>query len=255
MMNIYAADDHILAITDTIEADLHSHLFIQVSVSLDSDFRMDIDGDSFSCRGIIIDSNIKHCFGGNRSKQMFLLIDNTSKLAKQLRNTILGDKEYCVLSDETVDKISALITHNFQFLINSSDYWDVLIQLLKVFGIEYKNLDIMDERISQVIDLLKACNSSEHSIKMFAKEVCLSESRLSHLFKENTGVSLSSYIVLHKLQKAMIYIFDKMSITDAALLAGFDSPSHFAAVSKRLLGMPAKELSKDSVFLKVSRYK
>ncbi|NQX46577.1 helix-turn-helix transcriptional regulator [Paenibacillus tritici] len=54
----------------------------------------------------------------------------------------------------------------------------------------------------------------------------LSNSRLSHLFKENTGISLSGYMVLHKLQKATYLIFEGLSITDAAMAAGFDSPSH-----------------------------
>ncbi|WP_216857302.1 helix-turn-helix domain-containing protein [Paenibacillus tritici] len=49
---------------------------------------------------------------------------------------------------------------------------------------------------------------------------------MSHLFKENTGISLSGYMVLHKLQKATYLIFEGLSITDAAMAAGFDSPSH-----------------------------
>lgn len=75
---------------------------------------------------------------------------------------------------------------------------------------------------------------------------------MSHLFKENTGISLSGYMVLHKLQKATYFIFGGLTITDAAMAAGFDSPSHFAATSKQLLGMTAKDIRKDSVFLKVS---
>lgn len=32
MMNLYGADDHLLAITDTIDADFHAHSYIQVSI-------------------------------------------------------------------------------------------------------------------------------------------------------------------------------------------------------------------------------
>jgi len=47
-----------------------------------------------------------------------------------------------------------------------------------------------------------------------------------------------------------IAVNTKRNITDAALNAGFDSPSHFAATSKKLTGMSATNISKDSVFLK-----
>ncbi|MDZ7548901.1 helix-turn-helix transcriptional regulator, partial [Clostridium perfringens] len=82
-----------------------------------------------------------------------------------------------------------------------------------------------------------------------------SESRISHLFKKQIGIPLKSYIVLCNLKKAYIYLLDNGSITDAAMKAGFDSPSHFAYTSKKLTGMSAKNIRKDSVFLKVPHLK
>ena len=38
---------------------------------------------------------------------------------------------------------------------------------------------------------------------------------------------------------------------EAALNAGFDSPSHFASTVKRMMGLPARSTVKDSEFLKV----
>ncbi|SNS30993.1 hypothetical protein SAMN05446037_1007146 [Anaerovirgula multivorans] len=45
MMNLYGADDHLLALTNTIDADFHQHLFIQVSISLESPFEIQVDKD------------------------------------------------------------------------------------------------------------------------------------------------------------------------------------------------------------------
>lgn len=74
---------------------------------------------------------------------------------------------------------------------------------------------------------------------------------LSHLFREQTGVSLKSYILLHQMEKAFIELLNGATITQAAMEAGFDSPSHFAATVKRMMGMPARLSLKDSRFLKV----
>ena len=109
----------------------------------------------------------------------------------------------------------------------------------------------LDERITELLSLLKKCDCYDHTIAAFAKQVSLSPSRLSHLFREQVGVPLKSYIVLHQTEKAFTALLGGASITDAAMLAGFDSPSHFAATVKKLMGQPASKATKDSEFLKV----
>ena len=99
--------------------------------------------------------------------------------------------------------------------------------------------------------ILEDCDCHEHAIEKYADTLCLSSSRLSHLFSEKTGISLKSYLTLHQLQRAFRAILQGSSITDAAMNAGFDSPSHFASTAKRLMGLPARATVKDSEFLKV----
>ena len=91
----------------------------------------------------------------------------------------------------------------------------------------------------------------DHSVEKYAEELCVSTSRFSHLFSEQVGVSLKSYLTLHQLEKAYQEILGGSSITEAAMNAGFDSPSHFAATVKRLMGLPTRKALKDSRFLKV----
>lgn len=252
-MNLYGAHNHVLVITDMIDADYHKHSFIQISISLESFFEIEIGGKRFDCKGIAINSNVSHCFDSHHNKMLFLLIDNTSRLASLFKK-LIGDRQIYIFPNEMLDKITEFIKDSYENIIDNASYAKVLTQLLQLFDVEYIDSEPVDQRIIEVIDLLKDWDGSEHSIDMLAKKVSLSKSRLSHLFKENTGIALSGYIVLHKLQKAIYSIFSGISVTNAALTAGFDSPSHFAATSKRLLGMSAKEINKDSVFLKVSPY-
>lgn len=253
MMHIYAADDHIMFITDTINADFHRHSFMQLSISLQSAFIIKTSEKQFPCRGIVIDSNTDHYFDGNQNLLLFLLIDHTSGIAKQLRQTLLRNENSYILPDEIIEKIALLINRDMHS-INDTNYFELLSKILTTLGLQDFESNTTDGRISKIIEQLRSCTQSDHSIKQLAESVFLSPSRLSHLFKQYTGVSLNTYIVHHKLQKALFHIFNGTAITDAAMLAGFDSPSHLAATSKRLLGMSAKEIRKDSVFLKVSRY-
>jgi len=253
MMSLYGADDHLLAITDSIDADFHAHAFIQVCISLRAPFDIEIEGSGFPSKGIVVDSNINHSVNGHHNPLLFLLIDCTSAMAVPFRD-LMGDQPFCEISPERIDKITAFLENLTDSLVAKEEYPQFLTQIFRLLSIDYIEPKCTDPRIHKVIELLRNCDDPEHSVEMLAKEVSLSASRLSHLFKESTGMSLSGYLVLHKLQKAIYLIFMGTSVTDAALTAGFDSPSHFAATIKRLLGMSATDISKDSVFLKVSRY-
>ena len=61
---------------------------------------------------------------------------------------------------------------------------------------------------------------------------------------------LKSYIQFRQMQTAFLALLNGKNITEAAMLAGFDSPSHFATVTKKMMGMPASISVKNSVFLK-----
>jgi len=250
-MHVYGADHHLLIISDTIDADVHQHSFVQVTLSLQTEFEIEIEGDAVRSAGIAIDSYVGHSLNGNGQPLLLLLMDSTSNLARSFKQ-MFNDKRYYQFPQERLASAAWFVQHQYLNVKDSDSYNHFLVQLLELLGIEYVQPKEIDSRIVQFIDHLKNCNANEHSVDEYANQVHLSSSRLSHLFKQNTGISLSGYIVLHKLQKAIYLIFNGQSITEAALAAGFDSPSHMAATSKRLLGMAAKDIRKDSSFLKVS---
>ena len=114
-----------------------------------------------------------------------------------------------------------------------------------------KKIKIYDDRIREVLNYIENCDCHVHAISFFSDMVSLSPSRLSHLFREQVGMPLKSYIQFHQMQKAFFELLNGKNITEAAMLANFDTPSHLAAVTKRMMGMSASISLKNSVFLKV----
>lgn len=250
-MIFYGAEHHILVLSDTIDADVHKHSFIQVTIALEAPFDMDIEGQHVCSSGVIINSNVTHRLHGMGQPLLLLLIDSTSTLAASFKH-YMDSQPYALFATDIIDTVVPFIQSESLHIKDTDGYVSFLEQLLQHFHMNHKQPAITDPRIKELIQLIKACTDSDHSIGHFAGQIGLSNSRLSHLFKENTGISLSGYILLHKLQKASYLILQGLSITDAAMTAGFDSPSHLAATSKKLLGMTAKDIRKDSVFLQVS---
>ena len=75
-----------------------------------------------------------------------------------------------------------------------------------------------------------------HSIEYAATAVGLSESRLSHHFKQETGVTPSLFRRWSALRRAANYLAAGMTITDAALEAGFSDAAHLNRTFNEMLG-------------------
>ena len=251
MMRLYGAEHHLMVVSDSIDAEEHRHSFLQLTLSLTGEFDIDIEGQSLRCSGILIHSNVVHRLKAAGHPLLLLLMDSTSEMAARFKRSMEG-QPYHVFPQGMMQSIREFVENEYAGVKDSDSYLSFLGQILMLLGMEQVNTAIVDPRINHFIQQIKDCTDSEHAVSQYARQIGLSNSRLSHLFKENTGISLSGYLVLHKLQKAAYLIFQGLSITDAAMAAGFDSPSHLAATSKQLLGMTAKDIRKDSVFLKVS---
>ena len=240
----------ISAFSDRINADDHKHWMLQLFYAFDDDLLINITDHEIRCKCIVINSDVVHSFTTQNKPHFTMLIDLASPLALNLQNKYLQYKKYYVFDNDIF--IDTQLDSFPQQPISILRYEHFLSVLFHVMGININMFTVYDERIFEVIRQLEVCDCTEHSIKEIAKNVALSPSRLSHLFKEQTGMPLKSYILLHMVQRSYLSLLQTGNVTRAALEAGFDSPSHFAAASKRLTGMSATDISKDSVFLKAS---
>ncbi len=259
LMRIYAADDHIMVLTDAVDASFHRHLYVQLSISLDKEFYVEVDGTRFLCNGIVLDSQLEHGMDSNSGRQLFLLADRASDLAASLRAAFLEreGERYALLLGETGRRIGQLLDREPELWEQAGNYPQLLSRVLELLGIVDRttvNRRISDERVRQTVKALRTGRLSGLTMADLARRTFLSPSRLSHLFKAETGMPLGSYMALHKLESAMQHLLEHGNATEAAMEAGFDSPSHFAAASKKILGMSATSIRRDSVFLKVSLF-
>ena len=101
----------------------------------------------------------------------------------------------------------------------------------------------MDERILQSIIFIEE-NEFEYKnvITELTSKVHLSNSRLSHLFKEHIGISIKKYLVWNRLKGAMnLYISENTNLTDVSLQSGFFDQAHLTNSFKKFLGVsPSK---------------
>jgi transcriptional regulator GlxA family with amidase domain len=96
----------------------------------------------------------------------------------------------------------------------------------------------MNLKVSKVIALMSGDAHRAHTLAELAAYVNLSTSRLRHLFKEETGVTLSEYVKLLRLRRAAELLATTfLSVKEVMTETGLKSQSHFVRVFKRAYGL------------------
>lgn len=229
--------DHIMLLTEQEPQEMHRHLATQLVIALDAKMDFVIGGEQVVCNGVYIDGNVEHVCEG-RGRFITLLFFKTSDYACTAERRLLKGRAYEVLEYGIVEKVKAA------FLEAEGDPEIIDKNVLELCKITKEEKRVYDERIAQAIKMVEAQETvTADMLDRMSRLTCLSKSRFSHLFKEETGMSLASYLAFEKLRKTCKYMMSGKNITDSCLMAGFDSPSHCAASCSKMFGISLKKIA------------
>lgn len=244
---VFEGEDHISFITDKVKASEHAHNYIQMTIGLNQAFDLKIENVKEALYGVIIDSNVPHDLNGNGFWQFYMLINPESCFGLEVKRRYLIESSTYKLDFDLIESILHLLSN----IKCCNSYLTYIKQAMCTLGITYKNRSTLDNRCEDVINIIKQIPLNQLTIPSLAQHVFLSESRLSHLFKEEVGISISSYLVHEKMRKAFRLVFEGETLTDAAIAAGFSSSSHFSRCVREKLGMSPSMITKDSRYMQV----
>lgn len=249
---LFHSDDHIAFVTDKVDTSYHSHNYIQLTIGFEKDFCITIEKESFYIRGVILDSNISHKLQGYDEWQLYLLINPESILGETIKRKFLCEKElYLIDHKEIKESINLNIQSTYE-RFSLIEYNELIKNIRGILGLENYHLNhTIDNRIQKVLVYIEDYSLEKLTVKELSNMIFLSESRLSHLFKDEIGISLTSYILHKKIEKAFYLILKGMNITDAAIEAGFSSSSHFTNSVRDKLGMIPSIIIKNSRYMQV----
>jgi transcriptional regulator GlxA family with amidase domain len=103
----------------------------------------------------------------------------------------------------------------------------------------------MDRRIQTVIALIEARLSTRQHTSAIARAVNLSPSRLRHLFKRETGCTISQYLTQLKIQRAEFLLRTSfLSVKQISNQVGITSSGRFVREFKKAYGSAPSEYRK-----------
>jgi AraC-like DNA-binding protein len=103
---------------------------------------------------------------------------------------------------------------------------------------------LIDARILHATRYIKQNLDSELDVKTVASEACLSESRFSHLFKEQIGIPLRRYILWCRMENAIRLIANGTNLSQAAYECGFSDPAHLTRTFQEMFGVKPSQALK-----------
>jgi AraC-like DNA-binding protein len=215
-----------------IETEWHSHPAIEFVYAKSDGLDVNtMNGDHKDVRLAIFDANSLHKIKLENCDAVIFIIeyrDYSVRRILQTYNIDISVGSYIASNDDPKYDAEKMINH----LIKNS------------------NFEGYDSRVIMAIDYIRK-NDLVYTdlIRKLVNEVYLSESRLSHLFKMNTGVSLKKYLVWSRLKKTVnAHLHKEFDLYSAMIHSGFYDQAHFSKNYKNMIGVnPSKVYKKQNV--------
>lgn len=245
-------------LADYRKPDMHRHLCSHLAFVQKGKLSCETAYGKLTAEGVFIDSDVSHTIASAGEPIVLFMFDENSAIGRRVKSLYLSDAPVVAADDRLVVRLRQIFAGLGEGLPAATDgvkseSCEVIVDasLRELLGEDEpscgrrKRESGMDARIEDILDYLERLDGIEGDIveKLAARE-CLSKSRLSHLFTSSVGVSLHRYLSFMKLKKASTYIMQGRSMTDAALLAGFDSSSHFSSTMRRMFGISLTDVQR-----------
>jgi hypothetical protein len=173
-------------IARNLTVEIHHHSAYQIVLSNDTPFDSTIDGVKHeSIHGFLIKPYVSHFCVAEKGTLNVLNIEPYSAIGLELAGRFQADESCIVFETPTVSNAF------FQTSTDSLEVGNVLEALLaKLPAATY------DERVAKIVDYItENYFQADITPQTFADIVFLSPSRLASLFKQQTGSSLSKYLL------------------------------------------------------------
>ena len=224
------------------ETKMHKHYAIQIGIILNGTYRIYVEDKEYKNDNFIIYSNIPHRHISDNGVLLSILIDPTTDLGNALINLYSPPCQPIYISAEALIELqNELLDSNL--LIENLEYR--IFKLLKLIPTKRT----IDNRIAELVDKMDSMNAFDTNLDYLIKDIPLSKSRIRFLFKQQTGLSIQRYILWIRIKKAINYIMQNKSLSEAAFLAGFADYSHLSRVMNQISGSTLKTILNDSYFV------
>jgi AraC family transcriptional regulator len=223
-------------------ASLHAHHAVQITVAVGDSFQIRLGGSGpmEARRAAVIASDAPHQLDGcGAGVLVSLYLDPEGEYARRVEtsaSSFLSTPELArygaALGDSDL-ACGALDGHRAR---------QIASEILGTVGAHRTEPSPIDARVRKVLALLGAAAGKQVPLRELAAAVGLSQGRLGHLFREQTGLPVRRYLLWLRLGDAVGALAGGGSLTEAAHAAGFADSAHLSRTFRRMFGVAPSEV-------------
>jgi AraC-like DNA-binding protein len=244
---VYLTKGRVLLIGDNLEDDEHSHHALQITVNLEHNhFVLRQRDRELEVQAAIIKPDQPHHAIASDSWRAVLLLDPQTDYARRIGQRFSANEGIVILSETETD----FCRHSLSSFIGAAQSIEVadtaISAILDHLAGPSQRTTAPHPRIAKALLRIHQTQAQQLSLKQLATHVALSESRLSHLFKQEIGIPIQRYLLWYKVAAAAFNIGRGMSLTDAAGAAGFADSAHFSRTFRVMFGLTPSQILRRS---------
>ncbi len=156
---------------------------------------------------------------------------NKNKLTKQLKGKIF-------IVEKLYNTANVALTGSSYRCVS---YFYKILSLLMEENESQISKDSENNYVNRAVEFIHMQYYLDLNVQKLASMLYLNRSYFSTIFKKETGMSPMDYLSQYRIQQACQMLEIGKSITDTAMLTGFNSPSNFSVCFKKIKNMTPSE--------------
>ncbi len=233
---IYQNEKFIVGISEKFDAKPHKHPVLEIYMALDGNSHVEVNGKNIEGQIIIIGQDAIHCITDTKKKGLVIFIDLLSEYGYSLKENLLRNNDYSVITNNNIKKIILELTEDFSENTIIFNTYKIIKELNnKIIKRPFNKI------ILNIIEIIKK-EEQDFTMDTLASKLHFSKSYIAHIFSEQTGITLKSYLQYKRMEESVRQIIKGKKITEIAYKTGFSSSSHIATSSIKITGLQLKKL-------------
>lgn len=240
-----------LVISPGIDSSLHTHFALQLSYGLERPFRVRLgaEHDWTATRSASFAPHDAHQIDsdGGLLAHLFLEMPETVNVKTYAIGT---DLQAAFGVQAEFQALAASLSDNRHQSLDMAAALHIR-QVWQACALPLSQLSTsLDSRILSALDTIAASHGADCSGENLARLVHLSESRFTHLFRQQTGMSLSRYLLWSRMVEAVAAVAQGNNMTEAAHASGFADLAHMSRTFRSMMGVAPSELHRMAIAFK-----
>lgn len=241
LFSAYLWPGQLLLAAPALHNDLHRHVGASVLIGLEQPFRLGVASEVVETRLALLGPELRHWLQADAPIVVLRLDPDQPLYRRELRPALEGQTWRCPPLDTLADTLPALSSLAAQ-PPSCEDAARLCLRVLIALRGPRAEGPPLDPRVAELVARLRSALPDAVSSSALATRVGLSTSRLTHLFKQETGVTMRRFVLALRLQEAVKRWRADRTLTHLAHELGFADLAHLSQAGRAYIGIAPSTL-------------